>query len=89
MRLRPTHYTITSQKLKSWVIDGSLDGQEWTEIDRNPTVYGVNGTESFAFKNSVECRFIRLTQKDMTAEGETVLELSAFEVFGSLLEWHE
>jgi hypothetical protein len=34
IRLRPTHYTITSDTMKSWVIESSLDGEVWTEIDR-------------------------------------------------------
>jgi uncharacterized coiled-coil protein SlyX len=34
MRVRPTHYTIKSYCLKSWVVESSLDGEAWTEIDR-------------------------------------------------------
>jgi hypothetical protein len=34
MRVRPTHYTIRALLLKSWVVEGSLDGKSWTEIDR-------------------------------------------------------
>jgi hypothetical protein len=34
MRLRPTHYTIKCYGLKSWVVEGSLDFTNWTEIDR-------------------------------------------------------
>jgi hypothetical protein len=33
-RVRPTHYTINSYKLKSLVVEGSPDGASWTEIDR-------------------------------------------------------
>jgi hypothetical protein len=31
MRVCPTHYTITAPWLKSWVVEGSLDGESWTE----------------------------------------------------------
>jgi hypothetical protein len=34
MGLRPTHYTIKSYLLKSWVIESSLSLVNWTEIDR-------------------------------------------------------
>jgi hypothetical protein len=34
MRVRPTHYTIPALFLKSWVVEGSLDGSSWTEFDR-------------------------------------------------------
>jgi uncharacterized coiled-coil protein SlyX len=34
MRVRPTHYTIASWYLQSWVVESSLDGDTWTEIDR-------------------------------------------------------
>jgi hypothetical protein len=34
MRVRLTGYRLASTLLKSWVIDGSLDGENWTEIDR-------------------------------------------------------
>jgi hypothetical protein len=34
MRVRLTHYTIWTQYLKSWVVEGSLDGDDWTNIDR-------------------------------------------------------
>jgi hypothetical protein len=49
MRVRPTHYTIQSRSLQSWVLEGSLDGRRWTEIDRqtdrlNPRVQASNPT---------------------------------------------
>jgi hypothetical protein len=34
MHVRPTHYTLSGWHLKSWVVEGSLDGQCWAEIDR-------------------------------------------------------
>jgi hypothetical protein len=66
MRLRPTHYTIKSYRLKSWVVESSLDGEAWTETDRkadNQDFRGLNWSPvSFAVSKSAECRFIRLTQ---------------------------
>jgi hypothetical protein len=35
MRVRLTHYTICAGcYIKSWIVEGSLDGSSWTEIDR-------------------------------------------------------
>jgi uncharacterized coiled-coil protein SlyX len=64
MRVRPTHYTIISQFLKSWVVESSLDGEAWTEIDRKTNNEDFTNwrTASFAASNSAECRFIRLAQ---------------------------
>jgi hypothetical protein len=34
MRIRPGHYTIRTNYLKSWAVEASLDGETWTEINR-------------------------------------------------------
>jgi hypothetical protein len=96
MRVRPTHYTITSFSLKSWVVESSLDGESWTEIDRkkNNQDFKAHAWEtglglkmaSFAVSNSAECRSIRLTQTGKNHRGDDYLVIWAFEVFGTLLE---
>jgi uncharacterized coiled-coil protein SlyX len=88
MRVRPTHYTITSQWLKSWVVESSLDGEAWTEIDRKTDKdgNGLGMTASFAVSKSVECRFVRLTQTGWNHYGDDDLVIEAFEFFGTLLE---
>jgi hypothetical protein len=95
MRVRPTHYTIWGYWLKSWVVEGSLDGQNWTEIDRkmnNQDFKGREKTVSFTVSNPVECRFIRLTQTDKNWTGDyhsgraDQLHLGAVEFFGTLSE---
>jgi hypothetical protein len=90
LRVRPTQYTINSFWLKSWVVESSLDGEAWTEIDRkwdnkdfNAMVYV---TVSFAVSNSAECRFIRLTQTGQNHQRNDILAIRAFEVFGTLLD---
>jgi hypothetical protein len=43
------------------VVESSLDGEAWTEIDRKTDKNDFEGdwmTASFAVSNSVECRFI-------------------------------
>jgi hypothetical protein len=102
LRVLPTHYTIISQWLKSWVVESSLDGEAWTEIDRktdNEDFKSYNWkTASFAV--SAECRFIRLTQTGKNHDGcdhflrdsgkghggYDTLIIYAIEFFGTLLE---
>jgi hypothetical protein len=88
MRIRPTHYTIRTQYLKSWVVEGSLDGRSWTEIDRqtdNQHFKKLNRA-SFAVSNPAEFRFIRLTQTGKRTYGDDYLSLQAVEFFGTLSE---
>jgi hypothetical protein len=98
MRVRPTHYTLTAQYLKSWVVSGSVDGSNWTEIDRQTDNQDFNrpmgwksardwNTVSFAIANAGEFRFIRVTEtaKTHTLNSDFLL-LAAVEFFGSLYE---
>jgi hypothetical protein len=88
MRVRPTHYTIKSWFLKSLVVDRSLDGEAWTEIDRQTNNEDFNSdwwvTASFAVAKSAECRFIRLTQTGKSHWPAADLRIRAF-AFGSEL----
>jgi hypothetical protein len=96
MRVRPTHYTIGSLRLKSWVVEGSLDGEAWTEIDQktNNEDFRDWATASFAVSNSAECRSIRLAQTGKNHwTGHSVymptfdeLCISDFEFFETLLK---
>jgi hypothetical protein len=88
-RLNPTHYTIRIQGLKSWVVESSLTGKAWTEIDRktdNEDFKDGLETASFAVSNAAKCRFIRLTQTGKNHNENDFLVIYAFEVFGTLLE---
>jgi hypothetical protein len=89
MRVRPTHYTLRALFLKSWVLEGSLDGRSWTEIDRqtgNQVFKDDWHTTSFAVSRPAECRFIRLTQTARDHGGYDQLVLLAVEFFGTLTE---
>jgi hypothetical protein len=85
MRVHPTDYTIISCGLKSWVVESSLDGEAWTEIDRKTDSLNFD-TAWYAVSNSAECRFIRLTQTGQRHYGYDYLSICAFEFFGTLLE---
>jgi hypothetical protein len=91
MRLRPTHYTVKADYLKSWVVEGSVDGKNWAEIDRQTDNQDFKDAStsiavSFAVRVSREFRFIRLTQIDENHWGGDQLVLYGVEFFGALSE---
>jgi hypothetical protein len=90
IRVRPTHYTIRTALLKSWVVESSLEGKAWTEIDQKTDnddfKSGNYMAASFAVSNSAECRFIRLTQTAKDHGKKDDLGIRAFEFFGTLFE---
>jgi hypothetical protein len=86
MRVRPTHYTIRSHYLESWVVESSLDGEAWTEIDRKTAHRILGGYGSFAVSNSAEFRFIRLTRTTQDPREKHELSICAVEFFGILVE---
>jgi hypothetical protein len=99
MRVRLTHYTIKTLKgLRSWSVQGSLDGDRWTEIDRQWDRDEFDclkrRTVSFAVRKPAEFRLIRLVQWDRFVPGDPSsyswndrqLLLVAVEFFGTLCE---
>jgi hypothetical protein len=95
LRVRPTHYTIRSacdgyvnySNLKSWVIEVSDDGRNWTEIDRrmnNSDLNDRNVIQTYQVQKSVECRFFRLRQIEKNHRGYDHIVIASFEVFGTL-----
>jgi hypothetical protein len=98
LRIRPTHYTIRSRYnggaddyyLQSWVIEVSMDGSTWHEIDRKEhdfTLKGRNVTMLFPVTHRDECRLIRLRQTGPNHFSTTDhrLIISGFELFGELI----
>jgi hypothetical protein len=89
MRVRPTHYTMRTWSVKSWVVEGSVDGRSWTEIDRQTDNqdFKVGCTvASLPMSNPADCRFIRLTQTHKRHCRDDILRLEAVEFFGTLSE---
>jgi hypothetical protein len=92
MRVRPTHYTIKAVGLKSWVVEGSVDGERWTEIGRQTDTPYFNNSDwrpvSFAVSNSAEVRLVRLTQTGVNHQKSSpnALRLGGVEFFGTLFE---
>jgi hypothetical protein len=89
MLIRPTQYTIRAARLQSWVLEGSLNGRSWTQIDRqmNNRDFESGWTKaSFAVSKPAAFRFIRLTQADSNHSGADELLLFGVEFFGTLSE---
>jgi hypothetical protein len=86
-RLLLTHYALRALLLGSWVMEGSLDGENWTEIDRQTdhrAFRDLPETTAFTVSNPAECSFIRLTQTYRNYGGHDVLALGPVEFFGIL-----
>jgi hypothetical protein len=92
-----TNYTLksdndSSHHLLNWSIDGSNDGESWTNLDRRETD-DLNGK---LIVKSYSCqavplattffRFIRLTQTGPDSYGCHHLQVSSMELFGYLME---
>jgi hypothetical protein len=93
-RVVATHYAIRSYggtpcHLKSWVVEASEDGQNWTQIDHREQDQELNGAKvlrTFRVTEARPCRFLRLVQIGRNHRGDDCLCVSAWEMFGSLLE---
>jgi hypothetical protein len=94
-RVALTHYSIRTcpggtngSHLKSWVIEISNDGSNWTEVDRRVNNNDLNGTSfigTYSISGQVhESRFVRLRQIGKNHNGCDLLVVSAFELFGTL-----
>jgi hypothetical protein len=87
--VRATHYRVESAWMKSWSVEGSIDGVNWTELDQqqnNSDLEKEPYAMTFPVTKSMESHFIRLIQKDRNRGGRHFLILRAFEVFGSLVD---
>jgi hypothetical protein len=95
-RVVPTHYALRTNggahgeaHLRSWIAETSDDQENWREVDRkdgNEDLDAKGLTRTFAMANAGECRFIRLTNIGRTHWGCDCLSISAWEIFGTLIE---
>jgi hypothetical protein len=92
----PTGYAIRSvsagpggSHLKSWLVETSIDGLAWKEVDHkedNAELNDTTVTRRFAITGGEKCRFIRLVNIGRNHNGTDQLALQAWEIFGSLIE---
>jgi hypothetical protein len=95
-RIVPTHYAIRTHPfgpgnghLKSWLVETSADGECWREVAReedNGQLNGPSRTGTFAVADGGRCRFIRLVNIGRNHFGQDNILISAWEIFGSLIE---
>jgi hypothetical protein len=92
-QVRPTHYSIHAHSnnhyLRSWTLEGSVDGSSWISLadeKNNSTTNSTRRIGTFSVEKSAACRFIRLRQTGKSAYGNDYLILYAFEIFGELIE---
>jgi hypothetical protein len=93
MRINLTDYSIRtswdrdSSHLRCWILEGSIDGLSWTELDRRDNDERLKRTEligSFVIGdgNREEFRMIRLRQTDRNSGFSNMLVFNAMELFG-------
>jgi hypothetical protein len=73
------------------VIETSVNGSAWTEVDRrenDSSLKGQNLTQLFKVSRIDECRFVRIRQigKNHYSTPNDYLVISSFEIFGELIE---
>jgi hypothetical protein len=96
-RIMPTHYTIRTNgydgpgqwRLKSWLVEASVHGESWREVDHRENNEQLNGAYfagTFAVAGGGECRFIRLVDIGRNHVGNDCLLISAREIFRSLID---
>jgi hypothetical protein len=75
--------------LKSWLIQTSTDGVSWWKVaceKGNEQLNGKRFTCTFPVAGGGVCRFIRLVNMGKNHHGSDQLVISAWEIFGSLIE---
>jgi hypothetical protein len=78
-----------SLHLKSWLVETSADGESWREVDHKEDNGQLNNswfTGTFAVVDPGKCRFIRLVNIGRNHWGSDSLNISAWEIFGTILE---
>ena len=98
IRVQPTGYAlgtyvfgVNNQHLKSWVVEGSLNGEDWVEIDRRDDDNQLNGQFRKAYYQATApakspMRYIRLRMTGPSHRNDYQLLCSFMELFGGLSE---
>jgi hypothetical protein len=99
-KIIPTHYSIRSAvnggrngaNLRNWLIETSMDGEHWTEVDHRENNSELNArdtTRRFRVARCQLCRFIQLVnigRNHRVTERRDQLAFSSWEILGSLVE---
>jgi hypothetical protein len=87
--LRGEQRHVGGGHLESWLVEMSADGKSWLEVAReenNEQLDGAVFSGTFAVAGGGECRFIRPVNIGRNHYGNDILSISAWEIFGSLIE---
>jgi hypothetical protein len=89
--VRPTRYLIRSAESagpKSWVLESSMTGEKWVELDSrsdNRKLASPLATATFSISGQGQsAKFIRLRQTGPNHSGTSVLAVSLFDVIGGV-----
>lgn len=89
-KVEASHYTLRRGEclyIKSWVVEVSDEGEEWTVIherENSDKLCGCRGIATFAVSTKSRGRFVRLRQTAANHANNHSLEISAFELFGEI-----
>jgi hypothetical protein len=74
--------------MRSWRVEGSVDGADWKELDRrenDQTLTGKAQTATFRMENPLDVRMIKISELGRNSNNCYCLEMSALEIFGVLI----
>jgi hypothetical protein len=80
------HFLLVNHPI-NWMLEGSVDGTEWVELDRQNNcrdVVGLNRSKTFSRSGDGFFQLIRLRQTGKESSGSDYLQVSAIELFGTL-----
>jgi hypothetical protein len=84
-----THYMTFLMSAQEWIIEGSVDGMTWTEIDRRENAYSLaKRVYAIARPGGYRCFRLSVTGPKVEPSGEKQegFDVSKFEFFGTLFE---
>jgi hypothetical protein len=90
-RIRIEQYTLSSGgqgPMKSWTLEGSADGVNWTELHskEGDSRFKKAQVATFPISKQMECQSLKLKQTGKNHQSNDVMELSVFDVFGTMIE---
>jgi hypothetical protein len=92
-RMRVSHYSLRSRgdcngyHPKNWTLEGSMDGENWIELDRRHDcgeLVGLNRSATFSVSKGEFVQQIRLRQHGKDSNEANYLTVSAIELFGDV-----
>jgi hypothetical protein len=100
MRVRVSGYTLRTHvygigacHLKSWVLEGSVDAEEWKTLDTKAGNSDLNDKGRMAHfrlsELSGDCRYVRIRSTELNHQNLNYLVVGCFELFGDLINFHE